>query len=1521
MYDQIGIDRFPALCIGLGGTGLKTLRCIKWIAEHGGDPVLARMIDEGRLQLFGIDTDDKSRDEAHIEPAVLGLAGDHAQGANKLPELDTFVKIETSTIINAYHEVRTILRQRRPGKNGSAHNEAHKCIAEWFPASETNSDEISMGVSSTNGAGQYRPLGRIGFFVGAQEIDPKLTAAHEKVKGNNRPEHVRVFIVCSLAGGTGAGMFWDAAFLMRRINPSCQIRGMFVLPEPFIGVDTAGRVKANAYAALKEIATYKNWRQDHAFTVNYPSGRRYSAASGGQPAYDSVYLYEAFRPHGQATDPGTAIIDATCMGLAENLLVQLRKDTYRVLDVGANNMSGDVHAYRSQPEGAYAFSTTGAASVTLLEAESLGRSLFACRLDRLKRNLALANRAPVAESALVKALRLADEAAGQPDGGFAAWLASLAKGLPTTPTLVSQWVRETEEARAACEKLRDDQAKAQTRDTAKTIKDLYGRLVPAGVRDGWHQALLGAPQPDAAPLKAAIGTVVDLYGAEITKTLDAVAHALAAEVHGPMTKGFTGLGTEALDLLERFLRAWDEMVAQRPDPGPPLTLTTPPAWHQMRLHLGVEHPADRDGTPSLPFLYKVVGPGPVAAIGERLFASLHDQFGTVLGDDDAPRLAALRVFLASGTHRLRTILDEIRTLHTTTSDHLLRRRRDIDTKRYVVADNEGRVDATVAGATRPMLGMIAGMSDEERAEAARSIHRLLPSVRRELRLADENGADAVIEQFWEEALRQVRLDADRLGPGEAGADPVAQVLAMLDRTCGLREPEDLIDSGRFARYLDGARALGQAFVTAWINRDDFIDQRLGGRAGVIAKLRACQTEVFEGGRVENTIRRTNLVIVRPAIGGAQPQRSRQRVEKLFRDAALAVMPDVPQFTDNASLWPVVYYQDQFRAPREIKNIMSYYESYNRVAKHLRRFYHLHLPAEGLDDLITVVDRPREVYCGNQDCSYNIRDLEETELLCPGCDRPILNRCGNAGCPENSLAARLAALSDSDPPDHCPACGNDLKTYWWHCPEQGHKERIPTDHASCPACETEHHEGLRPLDRVRTFAVRRAVECPGCVELDIAADKRTRIPARLREFFENGVPPHLVATFRHRAAEAGLDPFVCANQQHRHFLFPATVHPDNGRPSHLYRFHTGRFILPNQPQKMFYTCHHCSYPIDVDQYSDTWPCVITCPRCTRDLEHCHFCSDRDHVLFEPTYTPLALDGGLDAASVCERTNGRHHHGDAWGGAKRCPRCTNLMEPVETVRMDLLNSGPNPGFCRNLYGCRAGADPWHTTAEYKSQARGKGTASHQRCKVCRTEPTVLLPFSHLEDHVQACPVCRMIVGLPQHGEVKRDTVADVLMHFASSGVVVHMDGRTCVLCGTQPAHVLRWLCREAEDTTAAPSVRAFFANIPDLTASITAIRAKLNTPDDQLPRLPSRDLIDINDTFNILEAMHGLETEADLFAKISGIALFNDRSRDFRNVVAGFEQLLVKKDHVSYRTVMRRLSGLRTRLEAIRDSENV
>lgn len=1541
MIEQSSLEHYPAVLVGLGGTGTTTLRYLLWMAEQRGNSALRKLFDGNMLRLLAIDTDAKSNDaESLADETVAGTA---SAAARRLPMITPFIHIDTDKITHTVEGVRQDLQRQQAqgfeasvpgGGRNSGELILHRTVAEWFPLPDANGgDEISVG-QSKGGAGQWRPLGRVGFFNNAASIHDALTRAVKEARVNADPHvPIRIHVICSLAGGTGSGMFWDVAFMARTLPWPVLVKGMFLLGEPFADVDRAKRIEPNSYAALKELATLKNWRQSEPLIVDYPigDGLTYVGKTGGEPAFDYVYLYQAFKPAGASSDIDRATIATSCYQLAQNVAAQLRKDLFKCLDVAANNERGDVNCFRNDKENAYVFSTTGTAPVLRIGGDAVENAGVRIVLDHVSAQVTpMARREESGKVDKIKSemkdiegglsdASISETGLSKPPLELAKWIAGIdevlsylkmlsnerkitpiaqllakAKGAEGKP---AEGAEKADENAASGAGRENDPAILSFRQEVKSqvaafphrIKDrlrmAYDLAVPQPIRKAWADIIFagGHPQTVIAEMDATAAFQVELE--EIENRSRNRLGALAKNLRG------------SVSVLEPATRAHLESLRARladsnAAPSTPriLSFRAPKEFFWLREAVGALRPGEKE--------YLTDRVDWLIALLTDLRAQLEAAKQPLAND----RRAITRGWLATWRQELGAyVADVIRA-----DDESYGRLDQIQQTLAKFQPDALSASATDLTAFTELVGFIAqDIADKEdeptRVDRIADYARQIKAKAEELRklhaiYSRENTLDLGAVKNAHDPFATAFKET--FGASQAArTDGRALFIRLFEATCGTLE-QSMGSDDRIEAYLRGGKLLTQALTLHCLFGTEPTGKAflrlVGGREQISRQLKTCASTVFEGGHVENRIHKINLVVVPPRIefagiddaASGLTDKIHRTVSREFEYATLGVIPEVPKFAE-ASTTPLIYLEDMFRAGREIRNIGRYHAAYTRLPPARRRNFHLFRGADDFEDLVNEVDHLREVQCGNPGCTHNIRDLPRTALVCPGCDQPIRNRCGNASCAENSLKLKLervpfdVTVSKDGVAYDCPTCGNEIRTYWWRCTDHPDVLRR-TDETICTECRREYIDGRRRGNEVQSFSKHQRLACPGCEVLGIDHDRVTRIPHELRHYYEHGVTPQQEGRFSRLIQAGKLDPHLCSHRGHRHFLFPTM--PDRYRSDrfvHVYRVddgtREGRFIMPGRPELVFYSCYHCGYPIDIDTVDRRWPCDVRCPRCTRQLRKCYYCSDKDMTLFEPWKADPTV--ASQEAAQCDNSDPAEFRGERCSitvndpvvidqarlGPDRCPRCRNLMYPAKSYHPDIITAGlRQPGFCRNIFQCRAGSMPWTTASDYRA-----GT-----CAVCGgSHPSELLPFDELERHVARCPLCLILIGKPSGAEIRKSTLEEI----RTSPPVVANAGEKCVICGCEPHKVLEWI------------------------------------KDGKHYRLESQDAIDF------LQTIKSCENDNDVFNRIVLLKLFAKYRAKFSEVTQGFSELLQSQSAVTFRGLQARLRLIEQRLQQIAERE--
>ena len=144
-------------------------------------------------------------------------------------------------------------------------------VEDWF---DDSSDEV-IKMKLNDGAGQIRMASRLAYMSAIsdgklQAIDNSLRRLLRTDPQRHAGNDIKVHIICSLAGGTGAGSFLQTAYyvkdVMRGLNIDApNILGYFVLGDVLCHDTDAGlnekqkeNTRANTYACMKELTAFIN---------------------------------------------------------------------------------------------------------------------------------------------------------------------------------------------------------------------------------------------------------------------------------------------------------------------------------------------------------------------------------------------------------------------------------------------------------------------------------------------------------------------------------------------------------------------------------------------------------------------------------------------------------------------------------------------------------------------------------------------------------------------------------------------------------------------------------------------------------------------------------------------------------------------------------------------------------------------------------------------------------------------------------------------------------------------------------------------------------------------------------------------------------------------------------------------------------------------------------------------------------------------------------------------------------------
>jgi hypothetical protein len=344
-YDKPTI--YPTMVVGVGGMGTNTVRAAKRRFRNvwGGDQL------PGMIQLLALDT----------EPLV-----------NRLDQEPLFA--DEFAYMGKFDATRLV-----------ANLDQHPEIARWW-----SYPSIPLGYIH-NGAKQLRPIGRLCFFRNyvtfKQLLETKLTNL-DKIRdmelAQNRGfpvvgNYQLIYVVSSLCGGTGSGMFMDTVHRIRaQVRNNARIVGIFFLPDVLeneISSDLQRRrIRANAYAALKELNYFQ---ETQAFKVLYPSEQRELPDTPYTP-FDFIFLIGRTNRDGRslarktdAENMAAHLIQMTAISHLSSEILGLEVNVVRERLYDLSGAAGQVTGERLPKRGHFLVYSGFAASALVAPHESL----------------------------------------------------------------------------------------------------------------------------------------------------------------------------------------------------------------------------------------------------------------------------------------------------------------------------------------------------------------------------------------------------------------------------------------------------------------------------------------------------------------------------------------------------------------------------------------------------------------------------------------------------------------------------------------------------------------------------------------------------------------------------------------------------------------------------------------------------------------------------------------------------------------------------------------------------------------------------------------------------------------------------------------------------------------------------------------------------------------------------------------------------------------------------------------------
>jgi hypothetical protein len=195
--------------------------------------------------------------------------------------------------------------------------------------------DISL-LADANGAGLMPAVGRVAFHLNAGQVHAALQRALRDLQampaqlgGQPLTDEYRIYVVGSVAGGTGAGSIIDTAVLIRHVFKrfKYQLIGVLALPEAFAptlrGQQLDAQSRGNAYAVLKELQYLQDgpvhWSDPETYSFAFQLGSDVRTVTLQERPFHILYVVDNQNQHGGALRHLTDIYEM----IAQQLSVEI----------------------------------------------------------------------------------------------------------------------------------------------------------------------------------------------------------------------------------------------------------------------------------------------------------------------------------------------------------------------------------------------------------------------------------------------------------------------------------------------------------------------------------------------------------------------------------------------------------------------------------------------------------------------------------------------------------------------------------------------------------------------------------------------------------------------------------------------------------------------------------------------------------------------------------------------------------------------------------------------------------------------------------------------------------------------------------------------------------------------------------------------------------------------------------------------------------------------------------------------
>ena len=336
--------------IGLGGTG-------QWILTYLKKELLE--INQGtppaNVKLFAIDTQladvsVASSNAAQVDSARRDTMTDARLGDVHLDRQIEFLQIGKPlfTFVQQIHYDRSLPPERQAYKH-----------LDWVDTERL----LKLGQAAcdtTWGAGAFRQLGRLSLLYSAEKVfdhlKTDLEALNLTMDANATEQQLEIHVACSVAGGTGAGILVDTAWLVRaaarRLGMrNYVLRAFILMPTTWDLANSDPNKQMRAFATWSELDRFMISQiavQGHTKIVFNPNAFPVLDVDCDMPVFDTTYIIDPNRDNNPIAPPAE---NGTFPAVAQAISFILDEDSGHNFAAHIPNVGTEGHL--SLPPGVY----------------------------------------------------------------------------------------------------------------------------------------------------------------------------------------------------------------------------------------------------------------------------------------------------------------------------------------------------------------------------------------------------------------------------------------------------------------------------------------------------------------------------------------------------------------------------------------------------------------------------------------------------------------------------------------------------------------------------------------------------------------------------------------------------------------------------------------------------------------------------------------------------------------------------------------------------------------------------------------------------------------------------------------------------------------------------------------------------------------------------------------------------------------------------------------------------------------